>query len=104
MERIKQGGGGNICNIQYTACLFIELTAMGIKTFVYGNKSKDMEQELKEGERTKKHVIFMCMFLVAPSWMDIDDAFPEYFQMIPKTGGNFLGGISLNTPNYYFLK
>lgn len=92
MERIKQGGGGNICNIQYTACLFIELTAMGIKTFVYGNKSKDMEQELKEGERTKKHVIFMCMFLVAPSWMDIDDAFPEYFQMIPRTGGNFLGG------------
>ena len=43
MERIKQRGGGNICNIQYTACLFIELTAMGIKTFVYGNKSKDME-------------------------------------------------------------
>ena len=62
MERIKQGGGGNICNIQYTACLFIELTAMGIKTFVYGNKSKDMEQELKEGQRTKKHVIFKALW------------------------------------------
>jgi len=40
----------------------------------------------------------MCMFLVAPSWMDIDDAFPEYFQMIPRTGGNSLGGVYLLIP------
>lgn len=94
MERIKQGGGGNICNIQYTACLFIELTAMGIKTFAYGKKSKDMEQELKGGERTKKHVVFNGMYLVAPSWMDVDVALPEYFQVIPRTGGNGWGYIS----------
>lgn len=31
----------------------------------------------------------MGMHFVAPSWMDIDDAFSEYFQVIPRTEGNF---------------